>query len=158
MGVSVDERSQNQPTYCFHGGYERAVDAKGRFNLPFRFRRSGEDAGAERYVAMKGPDGQILLLPEEVFEAGFNRLREGASSRDQRAALRRVSAGSNVLEPDAQGRVAVPADLLAAVGITKRVLVVGVGNRMEIFDPERYAIIDGALGDTDPAYIDTFLS
>ena len=24
----------------FHGSYTRAVDAKGRFNLPFRFRRA----------------------------------------------------------------------------------------------------------------------
>jgi MraZ protein len=154
----VDERTPNQPTYCFHGGYERAVDAKGRFNLPFRFRRSGEEAGAERYVAMKGPDGQINLLPEEVFEAAFERLRAGDPSRERRAALRRLSAGSCILEPDSQGRVAIPAEMLAKVGITKRVYVVGMGTRMEIFDPERYAVIDDALGDTDPSYLDTFLS
>lgn len=154
----MDERAQSQPSYCFHGGYERAVDAKGRFNLPFRLRRSGAEAGAERYVVMKGPDGQLALLPEEVFEAAFNRLREGEPSRDKRTVLRKISAGSYVLEPDNQGRVAVPADMLAMVGITKRVYVVGMADRMELFAPERYAIIESALGDADPSYLHTFLS
>jgi len=153
----MDERTPNQPSYCFHGGYERAVDAKGRFNLPFRLRRSGEEAGTERYVAMKGPDGQLALLPEEVFEAAFSRLREGVPSREKRAVLRKISAGSCVLEPDSQGRVAVPAEMLATVGITKRVFVVGMADRMELFAPDRYANIESALGDTDPTYLDTFL-
>jgi len=98
------------------------------------------------------------LLPEAVFEAAFNRLREGEPSREKRAVLRRISAGSSVLEPDSQGRVAVPAELLAAVGITKRVYVVGMADRMELFDPDRYAVIASVLGDADPTYLDTFLS
>jgi MraZ protein len=154
----MDERAQSQPSYCFHGGYERAVDAKGRFNLPFRIRRSGEEAGAERYVVMPGPDGQLNLLPEEVFEAAFNRLREGEPSREKRAVMRRISSSSCVLEPDNQGRVAVPAPMLASVGIGKRVYVVGLVDRIELFDPERYAIIESALGNNDPAYLDKFLS
>ncbi len=153
----MDERPTNQPSYCFHGGYERAVDAKGRFNLPFRLRRSGEEAGTERYVVMKGPDGQLVLLPEDVFEASFSRLREGEPSREKRAVMRKISAGSCVLEPDSQGRVAVPTEMLASVGITRRVYVVGLIDRMELFDPDRYAIVESVLGDADPAYLDTFL-
>lgn len=153
----MDERSPNQPSYCFHGGYERAVDAKGRFNLPFRLRRSGEEAGTERYVVMKGPDGQLVLLPEDVFETAFSRLREGEPSREKRAVMRKISAGSCVLEPDSQGRIAVPTEMLATVGITRRVYVVGLIDRMELFDPERYAVIESVLGDTDPAYLDKFL-
>ena len=144
----MDDGARNQPSYCFHGAYERAVDAKGRFNLPFRFRRSGEEAGAERYVVMKGPDGQLAVLPEEVFEAAFTRLREGEPSRDKRAVLRKISAGSFVLEPDSQGRVAVPAELLASVGISKRVFVVGMADRMELFDPG--AVHDHRLGAGGP--------
>jgi hypothetical protein len=34
-------------TYYFQGSYTRSVDEKGRFNLPYRFRRSGGAVGDE---------------------------------------------------------------------------------------------------------------
>ena len=156
MEQPENSRATSEAGYCFHGGYERAVDPKGRFNLPFRLRRNGEKAGTERYIVIKGQDGQLNLMPEDVYEAAFDRLRAGEPGREKRNVLRKVSGGSRPLEPDAQGRVAIAAELLALVGITKRITVIGMGDYMELWDPDRLAIIDDALGAPDAKLMDSF--
>ena len=138
------------PAFTFHGQYSRSVDAKGRFNLPFRFRKGGPDTGEERYVVMQGPDGGLTVHPHAVWVEAYNRLRSGPPSPELRRNLRRMSLNSRMIEPDSQGRVAVPVDLLASVGIQKKILVVGVGSYMELWNPESLA----DEGDADPAALD----
>jgi len=147
---------QDTSLYCFHGGYERAVDAKGRFNLPFRFRRSGAAHGDERYVVSEGPDGTLNLLPYDEFVAAFNRMRQRKPGPDLRSELRRLSNNSRVVEPDAQGRVAVDPQLLERIGVGKRVRVVGMGNYMELWDPDRFAAAQAELDAPDPGFLDEF--
>lgn len=145
-----------QPTYTFHGDYTRAVDAKGRFNLPFRFRRGGSGPGDEKYVVSKGADGSLAIHPHEIWMANFERMRQGEPGPRLRANLRAMSRGSKTIEPDAQGRVQVPTDLLASVGITGKVTVVGMGGYMELWSPDA---LDGATsGDEEPdaGFMDEF--
>jgi MraZ protein len=131
------------PEYCFHGSFTRAVDGKGRFNLPFRLRRAAAaGAGAEapeRYGLTDGPDGSLNLRPYEEFLAALNRARREAATDDERAKVRALSASSRVLEADAQGRVAIPPDVLDKIGVTKQVVVVGMVDYMELWSPEKFA-------------------
>ncbi|MFO7609401.1 MAG: hypothetical protein R6X35_09435 [Candidatus Krumholzibacteriia bacterium] len=124
------------PAYTFHGDYTRAVDAKGRFNLPFRFRQGGSGPGDEKYVVAKGADGSLAIHPHEVWMANFERMRQGEPGPRLRANLRAMSRGSKTIEPDAQGRVQVPPELLASVGIANKITVVGMGGYMELWSPD----------------------
>ena len=153
----MDELNRHdESASCFHGSYTRSVDAKGRFNLPFRFRRSGSVHADERYVVSDGPDGTLNLLPYVEFVAAFNRARRRKPGQGQRTELRRISHNSRVVEPDAQGRIAIAPDFLAPYGITGKVLVIGMGNYMELWDPEQFAAQQASLAPPDSAFMDEF--
>jgi MraZ protein len=125
------------------------VDAKGRFNLPFRFRQGGPETGEEKYVVCKGPDGGLTIHPHTIWTESYNRLRSGPPSPELRRNLRHMSLHSRIVEPDGQGRVAVPPEMLGTVGIARKVSVVGVGSYMELWNPE-----DLAAGGTGEATLD----
>lgn len=127
--------------FTFHGSYTRAVDAKGRFHLPFRFRNQSqgladEEEDRERYMVSPGLDGSVTLTPHAVWMANFNRLRREEPSPEKTRDLRLMSLNSCMVSPDAQGRVAVPLEILQGIGIEKKITVVGMGSHMELWSPE----------------------
>lgn len=127
--------------FTFHGSYTRAVDAKGRFHLPFRFRNQGpgladEEEDRERYMISPGQHGSWTLSPHGVWMANFNRLRREEPSEEKTRDLRLMSLHSRMVAPDAQGRVAIPLETLAAIGVQKKITVVGMGPHMELWSPE----------------------
>jgi MraZ protein len=141
--------------FTFHGSYTRAVDAKGRFNLPFRLRRAGQMPEDEKYVVTMGADGALALFPYAVWIENFNRMRRGEPGATLRENLRRMSRASHVVVPDAQGRVAIPADFLKSRGIGQKVTVLGVGSYMELWDPQ---VLEQSAGqdDLDDGFVDGF--
>jgi MraZ protein len=145
-----------EPAYTFHGDYTRAVDAKGRFNLPFRFRQGGSGPGDEKYVVARGADGSLAIHPHDVWLAIFQRMRQGEPGPKLRANLRAMSLGSKVIEPDAQGRVQVPVEMLGTVGITAKVTVVGMGSYMELWSPESLADRMAGTDGPDAGFMDDF--
>jgi MraZ protein len=52
---------------------------------------------------------------------------------------RRTSASANLLELDAQGRIKLPASLLEYASIVRDVTIVGVQDRIELWDRTRWA-------------------
>jgi len=144
-----------ESVFAFHGSHTRAVDAKGRFNLPFKFLRGGSGPEEAKFVVSKGADGSLSLLPHSVWLANFNRLRQGEPGPELRAYLRRMSTGSKVVEPDSQGRVAVNAEILSEFGITRKITIVGMGNYMELWDPTALAAFN-AESEGDAAFNDEF--
>jgi MraZ protein len=141
--------------FTFHGSYTRAVDAKGRFALPFRLRQAGTDQSEEKYMVSRGADGTLSLQPYEVWVASFNRLREEKPSQKLRDYLRRMSANSTQVSVDAQGRVAIAPERLAEFGIDKKITVLGVGSYMELWSPEALAARDQA-DENDAEFDDEF--
>ncbi len=158
MNPTPDNGTNQETGFCFHGSYERAVDAKGRFNLPFRFRRGGGAADDEQYVVTVGPDGSLSLFPREEWEKAFNRIRSRSSSAEWRARVRQISDNSAKLDPDAQGRVMIPASFLEQVGVGRRVKVVGMGHYMELWEPERFVQSQQTLAEPDSEFMDEFFS
>jgi len=149
--------NENQaPAFTFHGSYTRAVDAKGRFALPFRFRQGGSVPVEEKYVVSQGADGSLSLLPYTVWIENFNRMRQGQAGPELRANMRKMSLASTVVEPDSQGRVAVSTESLARCGITKKVTVVGMGSYMELWDPDVLDGLEYGEDPVDPGFMDEF--
>jgi len=140
---------QTSFAYNFNAEYERAVDAKGRFNLPFRFRRAMPAGEEERYMVTRGPDGALVLMPFAEWQANFNRLRQGPPTRERREYLRRMSRASREVTPDSQGRIAIPARFLDVGGIGRKVVVVGMGGYMELWAPESLPSLDDDFSKAD---------
>ncbi len=136
MTDGAEQTTQEQAQLCFHGSYVRAVDQKGRFSLPFKFRRGAATPEGERYLVVEGPDGLLLLLPFAEYQRLFNRMRHRSGADEWRAQVRRTSHRSREVEPDKQGRILVPPEYLQRAKIADKVLVVGMGNLMELWNPE----------------------
>ena len=142
--------------YCFHGAYERKVDAKGRFNLPFRFRAGGGTAEDETYVVSPGTVGNLAVFPQDEWDETFRRMKSRSPDPQWQANVRKLSAQSFKLVPDSQGRVSVPLALLKRAGIERRVTVVGMGQNMELWDPERFEAAQEELPEVDPTFLNEF--
>lgn len=154
---SAGQRREGEP-WAFTGSFERAVDVKGRLNLPMSFRREVIGRTEERYVVTEGPDGTLNVLPYSEYIAAFNRIRRRRGDRALRDEVRRLSHNSRVMEPDAQGRIAVPTDFLARIGVDKRVLVIGMGNYIELWNPERWSEHEASLDPPDQDLLSEFFS
>ncbi len=141
------------PDYCFHGAYERAVDAKGRFNLPFRFRTGGGAAEDEKYVVTLGADGNLSVFPQQAWQVTFQGIKSESTETEWRARVRQISAQTFDITPDAQGRVSVPSVLLERVGITRRVKVIGMGNSMELWNPDTFLADQKDLTEIDQDFM-----
>ncbi|MHB8594865.1 MAG: division/cell wall cluster transcriptional repressor MraZ [Acidimicrobiales bacterium] len=119
----------------FFGTYEHTLDSKGRVILPARFRAHFEHGG---YLT-QNHDGCLALWTPEQFERQMQEKEEReATSRGDRNQARLWASTSHEVEIDRQGRMALPARLREFAGLRGDVLVTGIINRVELWDPARW--------------------
>ena len=124
----------------FIGEYEHTLDTKGRVNFPARLR---EDLG-ESFIIAKWLDNCLAAYPLSTWNQLMDKLSQ--SSVAQTIGLQRfLSAGAQIVEPDKQGRILIPANLREYAGLEKDITVVGVTNRAEIWNKERWKEINSKL-------------
>lgn len=110
------------------GQYQHSIDSKGRLFIPAKLR---EELGETFYVTM-GVDRCLSVYSED----SWNRFTEKFESMPytKSRTMRPLFANAAKCEPDAQGRILLPAKLRAYAGLKKDVTVIGVSNRAEIWD------------------------
>lgn len=126
----------------FTGTSTHNIDVKGRIVLPSRFR---EELG-ESFIVAKGFFDCIQVLSLEEFE----KLRENIKKLPAQSALAlqyAIIATAVEVTPNSQGRVPLPQDLRNAVSLSKEAVVVGMDNRLEIWDKEKF---DAFLAQNQP--------
>ena len=122
------------------GTHNYALDPKGRVSLPQRFR----EAFADGVWLTVGQDRCLYVFPRAEWERQSNEVGSSPlSDNDGRAYARLFFGWSDEAKLDSQGRVTIPQRLREAVGIRKDVVVLGVQNRMEIWDRETYELWEG---------------
>lgn len=141
----------------FTGSQERVVDSKGRFNLPARFRAGGATAEDEKYVVTIATAKSLALYPREEWDRSFTAALEQGSDENWRDQIRRLSAQSLDIVPDQQGRVTVPVETLRKVGISDRIVLVGMGQYLELWDKQAYGETNPAQEAPSKDFMDTFL-
>lgn len=119
----------------FMGEYSHSVDAKGRLIMPAKFR---EQLGKE-FVVTKGLDGCLFVYPLTEWRTIEEKFREvPLTTKDARKFSRFFFAGAASCELDNQGRVLLPAVLRGFAELDKEVVLVGVLNRIEIWDKDKW--------------------
>lgn len=119
----------------FMSEYNHTLDPKGRLAIPAKFRESLGDA----FVISKGMDGCLYVYANEDWDAFEQKLQTlPLINKEARAFARFFLAGAANVEVDKQGRILLPAPLREFAGLTKDVVLVGVGSRVEIWSAERY--------------------
>lgn len=128
----------------FMGEYDHTADAKGRLFVPSKFR----DELGKKFVVTKGLDGCLFAYGEEEWSLVVEGIKS-LSLTDQNGLkfTRFFFAGAAEVEADAQGRILLPGKLREYAGITKDVVSIGVGNRVEIWSKERYEGMETSYGE-----------
>ena len=120
----------------FMGTYTPKLDDKGRLFLPAKFR----DRLAEGLVVTQGQDKCLVVWPTDVFDAEAERVASRPmTSRAARRYQRILFAGGDESAPDKQGRVGIPSHLREYAGLERDVVVIGVRDRLEIWNPTSWA-------------------
>ena len=120
----------------FYGKATPKIDEKGRFFLPARFR----DQLSDGLVMVPFYDHCLAIFPMEA----FNKLAEHAASLPAsvgkvRDFQREMAGDADDQVPDKQGRVRIPAYLREYAQLGDDVLVRGVLQRIELWNPQAYA-------------------
>ena len=123
----------------FYGEHEHTIDRKGRLIVPSRFREVMKEHYVERFVITRGLDKCLFLFPEDEWRAQENRFRAlSFTKKEARRFNRFYFSGAAELGCDRQGRVLVPQYLKDFAGIKRDVILLGVSNRIEIWDKETW--------------------
>ena len=117
----------------FMGQYLHNLDDKGRIIIPTKIR----EQLTPTVVVTIGFDKCIALYSMEGWEKfQTSLLTLPANSQDARKHVRLIVGSASTLEFDKQGRVNLPANLLAHAGASKECVVVGVLDHVEIWSKE----------------------
>ena len=118
------------------GTYFPKLDDKGRLTLPAKYREHFADG----VVVTRVQEGCLAVYDVETFDSLDARFESRATSEaDVRAYQRWLNSGSHDDVPDRQGRIALPAPLRAFAGLDHDVVVLGAGDRVEVWEPELWA-------------------
>lgn len=116
----------------FMGTYRPKLDEKGRLFLPAKFR----DRLAEGVVVTQGQERCLVVWPPDVFDAEADKAADRPmTDKASRAYQRMFFSGGDEVVPDKQGRVSLPPPLREYAGLERDVVVIGVRNRLEIWNP-----------------------
>jgi len=125
----------------FRGRFEYTIDPKGRVNIPSRFREQLSDTGMES-VVITNYSGCLYVYPAEEWERIEEKLASKVSSvnRKKNAFVRFFVGGAVEVSPDKQGRILIPPSLRSYAGLDKEVVILGMPNRFEIWDRQRWDV------------------
>ena len=123
----------------FLGEFEATLDAKGRFLLPAGFKKQLPEAETGRYVINRGFEQCLALYPMRTWEPLFAKI-SGLNEFDpkQREFRRAFLNGATYVEPDTAGRILLPPSLKAYAGMTKDIVLMATGDKIEIWDSNKY--------------------
>jgi MraZ protein len=129
----------------FTGEYRHTIDAKGRLAVPARFR---VDLAGPLHVC-RWMDGCLALFPRPEWQKLADQISGLTRIGDARARELSRSVFSTAFEVqlDGQGRLLVPPQLRALVGLGSDVVVVGLIDHVELWPPESWADYSAAMND-----------
>jgi MraZ protein len=120
----------------FRGRHEHSIDAKGRTSLPARFRDVLAARGDTQIVVTTGFDRCLDAYALRDWEAFEEKLAQQPQFDDKLKPLRRHYQGNATeCEIDKLGRLLLPAELREWAALDGKLLWVGVGPRIELWNP-----------------------
>ena len=123
------------------GTFPRLIDDKGRIAIPKPLRDCLNDGAAQPTALFVAPgtDGSLAIYPESTFkEVGARFSQVSPTARDVRDYSRLFYSQAVRVELDKQGRVRLPQELTQQAGLDKEAVLVGVQDRLELWDRQRW--------------------
>ncbi|MBN2404230.1 MAG: division/cell wall cluster transcriptional repressor MraZ [Coriobacteriia bacterium] len=128
----------------FLGEHQHTLDAKGRVSLPAKFR--AQMTGS--LVVSKGLENCLYVHSSDEYTQFLGQLTDRGDFDPKFRKVRRFfSSGALETELDSAGRISVSSNLREYAGLDKDVAVIGNGDRIELWDAEKWAAYNGETTD-----------
>lgn len=122
----------------FTSEYESKLDSKGRLVLPARIKAQLPEGGGE-LVIRRGFESCLILYPMVEFRKVFSKISGlNEFNEEYRKLQRNFLSGVVTVELDSNGRFLIPRNMLAYARIEREVMLVGIGNKVELWNPAAY--------------------
>ncbi len=119
----------------FIGEYIYSIDDKRRVAIPAKLRK---DLG-KKAVITRGLDNCLVLYPMEEWQKLGQKLQNLPAARGEaRGFVRIMLSGAVDVTFDKLGRILIPDYLKKYAGLRKNVAIIGLGNRIEIWDEKKW--------------------
>ena len=115
------------------GEYQHTLDAKGRLFIPAKLREQLGDG----FVVTKGLDECLFLYPQKAWDELEQKIRQLPMSKSRGLKRFFLSSAADVTV-DRQGRIVIPTTLRSYANLERDVVVIGVGERAELWDARRW--------------------
>jgi MraZ protein len=124
----------------YYGCAENKLNTKGQVAIPARFRAALPEEGENKnFVIIRGEPNCLSMYTHRQFAVIKENARRVAQETGDSAFFRAFMAEAHSVDVDTQGRFVLPQQLMKLVGLAgPGVKFVGVDDRIEIWDPERY--------------------
>ena len=117
----------------FMGEYHHNIDDKGRLIIPAKFR---EGLGDE-FIVTRGIENCLFVYSKKDWEKIVEKLESlPFTKKDARSFNRFFLSGATNAEVDKQGRINITSPLISYANIKKECVIIGVGDRLEIWSLE----------------------
>ena len=135
----------------FIGEYRYSLDSKGRINIPAKFRQSLSEDNDNTFIATRGQDPCIWIYPIKEWKKIEDELRKLSSiSGIHRTFIRQIARSATPSTCDKQGRIIISPSLLSYAGLNKEALILGMINKIEIWNPDTLEKVDKNNINDDP--------
>ena len=119
----------------FIGEYHHTIDEKGRLIIPVKFRESLGNT----FIVTRGIDNCLFAYPMEAWSKITDKLNSlPFTKKDARIFNRFFMSGATEVELDKQGRINISSPLINFANIIKDCVIVGTGDRIEIWAKESW--------------------
>ena len=117
----------------FIGEYHHSIDDKGRLIIPSKFR---EELG-NNFIITRGIENCLFVYSLDSWNEIVRKIESlPFTKKDARTFTRFFLSGASEAEFDKQGRINIPSPLITYANITKECIVIGTGDRLEIWSEE----------------------
>ena len=133
----------------FKGSYEYSVDNKGRINIPARLRKYVSPEANDTFVITRGYEQCLFVYPLDEWNKLEESIRQLSTTNPKhRFFMRTLLENATESQLDGQSRITIPKELLQFAGIENEVLIIGVLERIEVWNPGTYREYEKAQTDS----------
>ena len=139
--------------YTFTGEFTFSIDSKNRINIPAPLRKQFLNIDKKTFIVTRGIDQCAWIYPRSEWEIIQKELKDLSSlSKTNRIFLRNHLRHANIIKFDNQGRFVLPQSLIDYSTIKKDVTIIGVLNKIEIWNPHLLKKVDQSDEIDDQSY------
>jgi MraZ protein len=135
----------------FYGSFDYSVDAKGRVNVPAKFRKALSPEAEDTFIVSHGPGNCLRAYPKDVWNNERMPKIAALPATPENDKMRRyISSTSTDSVLDLQGRIMLTAAQMKYANITKNVTIIGdMKGYIELWDSDKYKEHIGTIPDVD---------